>query len=150
MLSNVRYHSKIIKNLNEYDCSPYYKNDSDYSPSVLFSDKSHYYNSAKVNEHYIEFEFDKEYFFSDVKMEFVEKYKNCIPYIISLQIFDNKKRMTNENVITVENDKLICNIIINEKARYIKFSFIGNYGGEYIIIKRMKLNNLKFGNFDKQ
>ena len=81
-------------------------------------------------------------------MTFVEKYNDCIPYIISLQIFDNKKRMINERVITTKNDKLSCNIIINEKASYLKFSFLGNYGGEYIIIKRMEFNNLEFGNFD--
>ena len=150
ILSKVRYHSKIIKIPNEYECSPYYKNDSDYSPSSLFSDNSYFYNSTKGNEHYIEFEFDKEYFFSDVKMTFVEKYKDCIPYIISLQIFDNKKRVINENVITTKNDKLSFNIIINEKARYMKFSFLGNYGGEYIIIKKMEFNNLQFGNFTNE
>lgn len=83
-------------------------------------------------------------------MTFVEKYKDCIPYIISLQIFDNKKRMINERVVTTKNDKLSYNIIINEKASYMKFSFLENYGGEYIIIKRMEFNNLEFGNFDEK
>jgi len=150
ILPKVRYHSKIIKIPYQYECSPYYKNDYDYSPSSLFSDNSYFYNSSKGNEHYIEFEFDKKYFFSDIKMTFIDKYKDCIPYIISLQLFDNKKRMINERVITTQNDKLSFNIIINEKARYIKFSFLENYGGEYIIIKRIEFNNLEFGNFDEK
>lgn len=112
----------------------------------LFSDDN-YYKSDKEDESYIEFDFSEEYFFSEITLIFHENYQNCIPYLISLQILDNKKRMTNELVLSIKENSLQCNIIINEKARYIKCCFVGNYEGKYIIIKKMIFNSLEFGNF---
>ena len=108
-----------------------------YHPKNLFIEKS-YYCSKKGTKQYIEFEFDDEYYFLKFEIIFHEKYNDCIPNYYSIKINDFKKRRINS--LVYETKKNVLNYIenIDEKCKYIRFNFNDNYGGDFIIIKKMK------------
>ena len=129
------YKMKIIPEISDY--SDIYTDS--YHPKYLFTKDDYYYCSGNGNNHFIEFDFSKEYYFIEVKITFSEKYKSCKPKICKIQIFDMKKRLTQETKFVCElEDKYICMELFKVKARYIKFIFTENLGGGYIVIKKME------------
>ena len=141
------YNSKKDLIPNEYYYSEIYSNE--YHPGNLFKENSDYYCSRKGVEHFIEFDFSQEYYFLDFKMVFRRKFKECIPKLFSIIIYDNKKRMVNELLYVTENNEIEVQKSINEIGRYIRFNFIENFGGDYIIIKNIYfrtplIDNIKY------
>ena len=144
----IYYHSeltpKIIKYSNIYSES--------YHPSHLFdADSSDYYYCSGIcsnkGNNYIEIDLCCDYFLEKLTLVFHESYLDCIPKNCSLIIFDNKKNKIVELKFSnkEENKKVIE---INEIAKSILFDFNDNFGGNYIIMKRIKfqgniLNDIK-------
>ena len=85
-------------------------------------------------------EFSQEYYFLNIQMIFHKKYKNCIPKNYYIHLYDDKFRIIDNFKFTSEDDSLEKIIDLKRNARYIKFTFTGTLGGEYIIIERMKFN----------
>ncbi len=115
---------------------------------MLFKDNESYYCSSSGTKHYFLLDFLQEYYFLDFHIIFHEDYKTCIPKTYTIQVYDEKKRQTNE-IIYITDDKILqiydkqklCDDKkINEKCRYIRFNFIDNFGGEYIIINKIGFN----------
>ena len=131
---NKKYKMKIIPKIS--DCSDIYT--SSYHPKYLFTNDDYYYCSGSGSNHFIEFDFSQEYYFIGFKIIYSESYKHCKPKNNKIQTFDNKKRLTKELEFTCELNKNICLESFKEKARYIKFIFTENFGGEYIVIKKME------------
>ena len=83
------------------------------------------------------------YFLEEINIIYHDPYKDCIPINCNLIIYDNKKILLKLLISTIE---LKTNLIyiwikkieVNEIARIISFTFKGNLGGDYIIIKKIK------------
>ena len=110
---------------------------SDYDESKLFSDDS-YYCSQKGSQQFLFFDFDDEYYFDKVEIIYHKDYPKSCPKKYSIDIFDKKKRKI--NTYEINNNNLKSEFIyLNEKGKFIKFNFLENNGGDYIII-----NNIYF------
>ena len=83
-------------------------------------------------------DFSQEYYFTGFEILFSQTYYNCKPKTYKVQTFDNKKRITNEfTFINEKKDKLKKIIELNKQARYLKFNFNENFGGEYFVIRKI-------------
>ena len=122
-------HEKIINYSNLYSDS--------YHPSNLFRWGSDYYYCSEGKNAYFELDFSYEYYVSKIEINYNDSYLDCIPKNYCIQIFDNKKREINK--FDFENKSKISKETreINEMVRYMKFVFKDNFGGSYIIIKRI-------------
>ena len=110
-----------------------------YNCSMMFEDKSYFCSLDKKNFYFV-LDFLEEYYFLSFKIIFHEEYKNCIPKIYTIQVYDDKNKEINEILYETKNDILEENKKIDEKARYIRFNFIENFGGNYFIIKNIYFN----------
>ena len=134
---------KTVKIINY---SPIY--DTEYGPKMLFNDNESYYCSSTGTKHYFLLDFLNEYYFLDFHITFHEDYKTCIPKTYSIQVYDEKKRQTNEivyitdeRIMDISDKQKLCeDKKINEKCRYIRFNFIDNFGGNFIIINKIGFN----------
>ena len=127
----------VGKDFKVIECSAFYENKEKYGPSMLFRKES-YYCSSEGTVHFFELDFLKEYFFFGFRIEFHGGFIECIPKNYNIQLYDEKKRAIRELAFTSDIKHLYENKIIDEKARYIRFIFINNFDGKYIIIKRIK------------
>ena len=103
---------------------------------------SHY---GKVQD--LKFTFDDEYHFTNIKFEFHEDFLNCRPKNFSIEISDKKRRCINTFKIENENNNNLSETInLNESGKYIELNISDNYGGKFIIIKRIhfiaSINNI--------
>ena len=64
---------------------------------------------------------------------------SCRPKNFSIEISDNKNRLVKKIKIENEdnNNNLSETINLNESGKYIELNIFDNYGGEFIIIKRI-------------
>ena len=109
-----------------------------YGTTRLFMDKLYYCSDYGKNQ-YLKFCFDDDYFFINIKLEFHEDFLDCRPKNFSIEISDNKNRLINKFKIENEdnNNNLSETINLNESGKYIGLNIYDNYGGEFIIIKRI-------------
>ena len=128
------YKKKIIPEIRNY--SSIYENN--YHPKNLFTNDDLYYSSSLGLDHFIEFDFGEEYYFVEFIIRFSDRYIKCKPTNYKIQAYDGKKRLINELKFVCELDKTIYINSLNEKARYMKFMFSENFGGEYIVIKKLE------------
>ena len=112
--------------------------DIKYDAINLFTDDS-YYCSDFGKIHYLKFTFNDEYHFTDIKFEFHPYYLDCRPKKFCIEIFDEKKRSVNMLKIELEDNSnnLSETINLNESGKYIELNISDNYGGKFIIIKRI-------------
>ena len=143
--SNVIKKINIIKrymNENIINYSKLYS--GSYHPSNLFNYLSDYYYCSEGPSAYFEIDFSYEFFISKIEFYYNDSYLDCIPKNYNIQIYDNKKREINrfdfKNIAKVTNETRE----INEMGRYMRFNFIDNFGGNYIIIKRIYFKYNKF------
>ena len=143
--------NNIPQNVNKIILKPNYKSNlipitskimgiygEDYLPSMMFNSDSYYCSKKSYDQHF-EFDFKKEYYFLQIEMIFHEDYKDCMPRTYTIQFFDKNKTEINEYIFVNDNKKNLKVINdMNESARFMRFNFIDNFGGEYIIIKNMK------------
>ena len=111
--------------------------DSEYDPKNLFKEKEYYCSKTKKNE-FITFDFEKEYYFNKIIVKYINKYKNGRIKKFKLYFLDSKKRIIDifeKNDFDKEWD--FFTIITNNKARYIKFEFLENFGENYFVIGKM-------------
>lgn len=118
---------------------------SSYEPKYLFTkDENYYYCSLDNSEHFIHFDFSKEYNFSYAKVIFLfdNSLINCIPKIFSVELYNNDYKLSNVLQFKCKNDKAFEIIFLRDKARYIHFIFKKNFGGDYFIIKKIEFYDL--------
>ena len=110
-----------------------------YDTSRLFMDKLYYCSDYGKNQ-YLIFFFDDEYFFINIQLEFHEDFLTCRPKNFKIEIFDYKNRLVNSFKIENEdnNSYLSETIDLNESGKNIALTIFDNYGGEFIIIKRIQ------------
>ena len=112
----------------------------DYDASKLFSEDNYYYCSKNNSKQFIIFDCKTEYYFKSFKITYYSK-NNCQPKNFIVTILDNKKKIINIHKFCNENnDELENTYEIQNKGRYIKFDILDNFGGDYIIIKKLKFN----------
>ena len=115
--------------------------DDEYRPNKLFIENDYYCSKSNGNNENIMFDFEKEYWFNKVIVEYVDKYKTSRIKNLNVLIYDNKKRFIDKFVYNnINQDLNSFNFILNSKCRYIKFEFIENYGGDYFIIGKIRFN----------
>ena len=107
-----------------------------YHPLNLFNNSSYYYCSNRGANQFFELDFSNEYFLLKYDITYNNSNKNCIPKKYIVQIYDNKKREINKFEF-INTEKKNETRKINEMARYIRFNFLENFGGNYIIIQKM-------------
>ena len=115
--------------------------DDEYTPNKLFIENDYYCSKSNGNNENIMFDFEKEYWFNKVIVEYVDKYKTSRIKNLNVLIYDNKKRFIDKFVYNnINQDLNSFNFALNSKCRYIKFEFIENYGGDYFIIGKIRFN----------
>ena len=121
-----------------------------YHPDYLFSNELNYYYCSSDNlEAYFELDFSQEYYFTEFKILFSKTYYDCRPKTYKVQAFDYKKRLINEFLFSnKENDKLEKINVLNNQARYLKFIFTENFGGDYYVIKKIEFSNYFLDNIE--
>ena len=110
----------------------------EYDVINLFKDDGYYCsNFGKI--HHLKFAFDDEYNFLSIKFVFRRKNMDCRPKKFCIEITDSKERFVNMfKIENKDNNKEITESIdINEFGKYIGLTIFDNYGGEFIIIKRI-------------
>ena len=117
----------------------------DYEPSKLFSEErnllGYYYCSKNSSNAFIIFDCLNEYFFKYFTITFLPRKENCRPKNFKVSILDDEKNTINS--FTFINDtieSLVITYYLKNKGRFLKFDLIDNHGGDYIIIKNLKLN----------
>lgn len=116
----------------------YYSSLYSFSPKYLFTKDNNYYCSSNDQEHFIHFDFSREYNFSYFKIFFLEKNKNCIPGKYCVELYDNDYKKINviefmtEEIIKEQKQDLRC------IARYMHFILKKNLGGKFFIIKKIE------------
>ena len=112
--------------------------DYDYKPKNLFINNSYYCSKSNKNE-YIQFNFKKEYYFTQFKMKYIEKYVDSRPKKFRITVLDENLKIINYMDFTIEKkDYDIIEGYINENGVYLRFDFISNFGEEYICIDEIK------------
>ena len=135
-IRSLKFKPKNTEIITPETCSSSGVYSSDYDESQLFSDNS-YYCSTKGSNQFLFFDFDDEYYFTKVEIIYHSDYLKSSPKNYSVEIFDKKKRKINSYKLCNKNNKSEF-IYLNEKGKYIKFNFVDNYGGNYIIINKIK------------
>jgi len=109
-----------------------------YDAINLFTDNL-YYCSYYGKVQNLKFTFDDEYYFTNIKFEFHEDFLNCRPKKFSIEISDKKRRCIKTIKIEDEdhNNNLSETVNLNESGKYIELNISDNYGGQFIIIKRI-------------
>jgi len=109
-----------------------------YDAMNLFTDNLYYCSDIGKAQN-LKFTFNDEYYFTDIKFEYHEDYLNCRPKKFSIEISDKKNRCI--KMIKIENEDDSNNlseiIDLNESGKYIELNISDNYGGRFIIIKRI-------------
>ena len=109
----------------------------DYDASKLFSEDNYYYCSKNNSKQFIIFDCKTEYYFNDFTIKYLSK-KDCQPKNFIVTILDNKKNIINIHKFCNENNNKLENTYeIQNKGRYMKFDILDNFGGDYIIIKKL-------------
>jgi len=137
----IKKNANIIPKIN--DCSEVYS--QNYDASNLFSNDeddddiiNYYYCSKYPSNQYIIFEFIEEYFLGSFEMIYLSRKKECKPKNIKVTIFDNNKNITKIlEFINNDIDSLSNKYILKNKGKYLRVDFINNFGGDYIIIKKI-------------
>ena len=115
--------------------------DTKYDANNLFKEYLYYCSDyGKVQN--LKFTFDDEYYFTNIIFEFHEDYLNCRPKKFNIEISDKKRRCINSIKIENENNSgnLTETINLNESGKFIELNISDNYGGQFIIIKRIYFN----------
>ena len=118
---------------------------SNYSPLNLFVNNnddfySYYYCSKNPSNQYIVFEFIDEYFIGSFEIFYLSRYKKCKPKNFKVSILDNNKNIIKIcEFINNDNNSLSHEYNLKNKGRYLRFDLIDNYGGDYIIIKKINI-----------
>ena len=115
--------------------------DTKYDANNLFKEYLYYCSDyGKVQN--LKFTFDDEYYFTNIIFEFHEDYLNCRPKKFNIEISDKKRRCINSIKIENENNNgnLTETINLNESGKFIELNISDNYGGQFIIIKRIYFN----------
>ena len=125
---------EVIPSIDLYSSSY----DYDYKPKNLFINNSYYCSKSNKNE-YIQFNFKKEYYFTQFKMKYIEKYVESRPKKFRITVLDENLKIINYMDFTIEKkDYDIVEGYINENGVYLRFDFISNFGEEYICIDEIK------------
>jgi len=112
--------------------------DYDYKPKNLFINNSYYCSKTNKNE-YIQFNFKKEYYFTQFKMKYIEKYVESRPKKFKITVLDENLKIINYMDFTIEKkDYDVIEGYINENGVYLRFDFIANFGEKYICIDEIK------------
>ena len=112
--------------------------DYDYKPKNLFINNSYYCSKSNKNE-YIQFNFKKEYYFTQFKMKYIEKYIESRPKKFRITVLDENLKFINYMDFTIDKkDYDIIEGYINENGVYLRFDFIANFGEDYICIDEIK------------
>ena len=114
-----------------------------YEPSNLFVNNdedfyTNYYCSKNPSNQYIVFEFIDEYFIGSFEIFYLSRRKKCKPKNFKVTILDNNKNIIkifefiNDDIKSLSHEYNLKN-----KGKYLRFDLIDNYGGAYIIIKKI-------------
>ena len=118
----------------------YFSTYSDYyNPNNLFINTDYYYCSkSNNNDEYLMFDFEKEYWFQKIVINFYDKYPENKIKSFNIIIYDQKKRIIdNFKVRDLESCLKKYSFSLFYKFRYIKFELVENHGGNYFIIKNI-------------
>ena len=118
----------------------YFSTYSDYyNPNNLFINTDYYYCSkSNNNDEYLMFDFEKEYWFQKIVINFYDKYPENKIKSFNIIIYDQKKRIIdNFKVRDLESCLKKYSFSLFYKFRYIKFELLENHGGNYFIIKNI-------------
>ena len=112
--------------------SPYH--DKSYLPKFLLKDdKNNYCSVRNAKTSFIEFDFEKEYFFIQFYIIFKHKKENK-PKNYNIEFYDNKKRIIRTINFTTDENNISETKGIWEKARYLKLNLTSRYEGDYFEI----------------
>ena len=94
----------------------------------------------KKSDEYILFDCLNEYFLREFEIIFLPRKKECRLKNFNVTILDKDKKVVNIFHFINNDIELISNTFeLRAKGRYLKFDLINNYGGDYIIIKKLTL-----------
>ena len=111
-----------------------------YEPEKLFV-KNYYYCSKYPNNQFIVFDYKKEIFFKGFTLLFHSEYKSCRPKNYKITILNNEKSIINIFAFTIlDRNCKNKEHKLNNRGRYIRFDFIDNFGGNWIIIKNLQID----------
>ena len=122
-----------------HSCSQVF--DNDYRAQRLFDNKS-YYCSKYPNNQFIIFDYENEHFFKGFTFFYPEtRYKSCRPKNYKITILDKDLSIINIfNFVNNDRYRITEKHELNSKGRYIRFDFIDNHGGEWIIIEKLEFD----------
>ena len=116
----------------------YFSTYSDYyKANNLFINTDYYYCSkSNNNDEYLMFDFEKEYWFQKIVINFYDKYPENKIKSYNIMIYEQKKRIIDNFEVRDLKRSLKCHYFtLLYKFRYIKFELIENHGGNFFIIK---------------
>ena len=121
-----------------YNYSSKYEGKEKYAPINLLSEKSYYCSNSKSNE-FLEFEFEKKYFFNRFIISYIDKYEKTRIKKFQISFLDEKRNIISFQVHSV-NDIKPYNITgdLNDIAKYIRLDLLENFGGDYFCIRRIR------------